>query len=439
MSTFGNPARAQFERFFNTGETPVQGQPGAFAVNFADKKIWTFNGVGAPVLISRSLEPHNPALSYAIGDLTITGSTIWRAIAPQAVGAFNPVNWNRLSAEDTGTIADLSGSGVMSGGVISLLGGDSVQVTAGTGVILDSDNPAAPTQMDVTWGLLTGSVAAGGQVALLLTINNLGQLGSAPLSQFDAVRRDRIVLGFLYYDDAGNIVAFQNTPRIVGQTANDFVDLIVALGGPFKVSGVVMAAATGLQVQVSGGTVFALGSRWRAMPANPNLAVFAGGNPIVFDVIDLNGTIISAATSNVPNVVYESGNVPPGFATIHFIFGTPDGARFWLQLGQQTWTSIAAAEAALSTAWDSFQTPFTDRAGVVLVGAIVVLRNATNLSNPAQGRVASALAGPRITARFNTTGQETEFLRLDGSNAMTGPLDMSGNAVQNATIDEGVF
>jgi hypothetical protein len=432
-------ARAQFERLTLTGSAPTVGQPGAFALNLADRKLWTFDATGAPISLGRAIDMHNPARAYATGDIAIVGDTFYRAGTGISPGSFNPAQWAALTGLSGLAPSDPAVTGLISGGVVSAPGGNTVQVAAGTGVVVDASNPATVTFQSVSWSGLSASVSASGETIRAITINSAGAIGSSSIANLPIARRSAIVVGFVVYDAAGNIITARNIPTVTSQATQDVSDLIHALGGPFKVSGAVLSAASGMAVNVSAGHTFALHSRWRSVPTNPSIGNYAAATPLTFDVIRLSGEVVTAGASAVPANVWQGGAQTPGFAVIHYLFATPDGARAWLQLGQTQYAGLIAAEAALQNDWAAFASAFPAGSPVVVLGAIIVTQGATNLTQTNQARVLNAFPGPRAALRFQTSGFGGEFLLTDGSVPMGGDIDMNGNAILNATIDEGTF
>lgn len=439
MTVTSNPSRAQFQRLTLTGSAPTIGQPGAFALNLADRKLWTFDATGAPVSLGRAIDHHDTSRAYAVGDIVIVGDTFYRASTSIAPGAFNPAQWAALAGLSGLAPSDPAATGLLSGGVISAPGGNTVQVAAGSGVVVNASNPAGVTFQSVSWAGLSAAVPASGETIRAITVTAAGAIGSSSIANLPIARRSAIVVGFVVYDDTGNIIAARNVPTVTSQAAQDVSDLIHALGGPFKVRGAVLSAASGMAVNVSAGETFALHSRWRSAPANPSIGVYAGAAPLTFDVIRTDGEIVAAAATAVPSTTWEGGAQTPGFAVIHYLFATPDGTRAWLQLGQTQYAGVIAAEAALPNDWAGFTPAFPAGAPVVVLGAVIVTQGASVLTQASQARVLNAFPGPRAALRFQTSGFGGEFLLTDGSVPMGGDLDMNGNAILNATMDEGTF
>jgi hypothetical protein len=434
MSVLSNPARAQFLRLRLPGETPGVGQPGSFAVNLVDRRAWTFDDVGDPVPIAYDMGDHDPSRFYAAGQLVVRDGALWRANTNLAPGAFNPANWAPIATDGIFPPAEPANSGVTSGGVLSLVGGD-VSVTSGSGVIVDATNPTTPTRAQVSWGAQSATLTAGGEAARLVAINAAGVLVSLSLGNTPAARRQHIVLGYAEFDALGALTRVANLPRVGRQVAEDVGDLVEAIGGAFILQGASIFADGGLMLAQSAGQVYAPQARWRAAPTRPN-EVVVGATAITFDVKRLSGEIVSAAAINVPTDAYELGALPIGFSAVHFLFCAVDGSYRWLQLGFDAYPSLAQAIAALQTEWASLPLSLRQRPDAFCAGAVVVTRGSTvDLA----GRVFPAQPGPQLNLAFSVGQSATGFLRTDGLNAMQGSLDLAGNSVQNAIIDEGVF
>ena len=93
MAVMSNPSRAQFERFFVSGEVPTRGQPGSFAINLVDNLLWTFDPAGLPRLLGGNFGAHSPERSYPPGAGVVEGDTLFLSLAPVSPGPFNPTDW----------------------------------------------------------------------------------------------------------------------------------------------------------------------------------------------------------------------------------------------------------------------------------------------------------------------------------------------------------
>jgi hypothetical protein len=432
-------ARAQFERYTATGSAPTDGHPGTFAVNFADMKLWTFGPTGVPVPLSQAVDFHDPSRVYLVGDFVLEGNALYRAGVSVSPGAFNPAQWMLVSGASASVPPTPTASGVYTGGTLSFVTGNQVQAVAGTGIVANPGAPSAITYAEVSWLTQTVAVAASGAAIRVLAVSSAGVLESGAMSAFPTLSRTHVVLGFAVFDSTGNITSVRNLPRVAAQSAADVGDLVAALGGPFRITGARLSHTGALGLSVSEGTTFSLHSRWRAAASNPSIATFAAAPVAAFDVIRTNGEVITAAATSVPVTVWQGGAQSPGFAVIHYLMGTPAGDKMWLQVGQTQYVDTQTAEAALTQDWAAFNSALPWGSPVVVLGAIIVMQGATDLADPAQGRVLAASSGPRASVCFEPSGFAGDFVLADGSVAMTGNLNMGGNALLNVTIDEGTF
>ena len=434
MAVFDNPSRAQFERFTTPGQAPTAGQPGAFAVNTTDRKLWSFDPVGAPVLIATDIGAHSPDRAYSMGQLVLQDGALWSANGAVGPVAFNPTQWTPVSADSLLPPPEVTGSGVLSGGAIGLSGG-SVSVSAGTGVIVDATDPTDTSRTLVSWITQTVALSAGGASFRAVTVDSNGTIGSELLTEAPTIRRTFLILGYAEFDETGALVRVSNTPRVARQAAEDLADTTEALGGAFILSGLDLSAGTGLALDLTAGTIFAPQARWRSTPTNPSRAAIAGGTGVTFDVRRGNGQVVSAAQTTVPTDVYDGGAIPSGFSAILFLFAAV-GGYYWLRTGLNVYPSSAEAVAALDAEWRALPLTLRQRPDTVGVGAVVVTRGETiNLA----GRVFPIGPGPQLRATFLIPQGSSGFLRTDGASVMQGSLDMGGNSVQNSIIDEGVF
>ena len=432
MAVFDNPSRAQFERFTTPGQAPTTGQPGAFAVNTTDRKLWSFDPAGAPVLIATDIGAHADDRAYSIGQLSVQDGALWRANANLSPGAFDTANWTPITDGGVQAPPEPTASGALTGGTLGQSGG-SVTVTAGTGVIVDATDPSDVSWTQVTWAGQTVAIAAAGQTTRAVVVDTSGTIAGAALTP--NARRAGVTLGYAEFDDGGDLIRVSSAPRVARQAAEDLADTTAAMGGAFILSGLVLSAGTGLALNLTTGTIYAPQTRWRSTPANPSQATISGGTGITFDVRRANGQVVSTAQTAVPTDVFDGGTIPNGFSAVLFLFAAV-GGYYWLHPGMNTYAGLSAAIAALDAEWRDVPLVLRQRPDTVGVGAIAVTRGDTvDLT----GRIFPIGPGPQLCADFLIAQGSSGFLRTDGANAMQGSLDMAGNSVQNSIIDEGVF
>lgn len=439
MAVFNSPSRAQFERYHTTGTTPVTGQPGSLAVNLTDNKLFTFDLNGLPRTVTQRIRAHDPLRAYEVDDIVVVDDSLWSADAPVAPGAFDPLQWTRLAGVNGATPAEPFSTGVLTGGVLSIAGANLVGVTAGSGRVIDNSNRAQITFTPAAWGAQNVEILPGASgVIRAVVVNANSQVTTLTPAAFNTDRTSYVLLGYVVRDSAGDIVQVVNAPAETGGAAQTLRDLRAALGGAFRVTGGVIAPHTGRQIALTEGTVFDPDFAYR-LPGTPSFVTLPAQTPVEFDVVSLDGTIVAAGATDAPNTIYEAGALPPGFATTHFLFSTPDRSRVVLQLGQVIRPGVSQMLTNIVADYRAFDSPMKASTGFMFLGAVVIVRGATDLTDPAVGGVFATAPGPNPGTQFDLTNAQDEFLRTSGSNAMTGSLDMNGNAVQNAVIDEGTF
>lgn len=438
MSVYSNPSRPQFPRSNVSGRVPQLGQPGSIAVNWRDAKLWTFRADGTPLAISQRPEPFDPQRVYFENDLAIQDGAMVRAVQDVGAGGFNPAVWERLTGEEQTTGVQPFASSLLSGGAIAQTGTNSVQIAAGTGIVVDAEDPRSIAGSEVQWSTFGANVSAGGETARALVINASSSLLSVPLPQFQRDRPLYVALGFVLFDDAGEIVEILQRPSISGRVAEDVRDMHTAQGGAYRIDGLELAPQA-MQIAVSSGRTFALGWRRGSNPLSPNVVPVAAQDPLTFDILRSDGGAVASAVETVDPTVWESGTLSGGEATIHYLFATPDFERVWVQVGQTVYPDLSAAVGNLSRDYAGFDVIYETGEFCLLVGAIIARADATDLADTDQAFVAGAGAGPAATPRFLLESGEGSFLPLDGAQAMTGNLNMGGNEIENAVIDEGAF
>lgn len=436
MAVFTHPARAQFSRLTEAGQTPAAGQPGSFAINLVDRKLWTFEQSGAPVPISTDISQHDPSRAYAPGQPVVQDGGLWVAKHPLEPKAFSASDWELITAENLLPPSEPSITGLLEGGALTLSGGQ-IGVSAGSGVIVDGQDPDGISHTPVSWASTSVTVPANGAAARAVVVTAGGAIvGRAIDITFPRTRREDVVLGFVEYDQNETPVRVSRAPRVARRAGEDLGDMIEALGGAFIVSGAELSAGSGRTLTLAAGEVFSPAIRWSSSSNRPNQFVLPAADPIAFDVRRSDGALVLAAQTEIPLGVYSGGSVPDSFSAVGFLLVAADNSKKWLQLGEQVFPDTGAAIAALSEEWMAVPQAFRVRPDVLTLGA-VVMENTSDYT--AQGFVFPIVKGPQVAGEFSVPRGATGFLRTDGSSSMQGTLDLNGNSVQNAVIDEGVF
>lgn len=300
--------------------------------------------------------------------------------------------------------ADLS-TGLASGGELNLSGAQAIEITALVGYVVDNNDLTSivptvtkvdePTQIvpldagslarSITWWLMDSTGAVVQQAAI----------------PTQAQRRTHLTLGVSLYDTGlAALVEVQTQPVILGQPVNQLADLMDAIG-PLNLSGnLVTANGVNLSFNKSAGTLFSRASNHFAsgvLTDNPHVTPSPAQAPATLRRIIRTSVIPTPPpVGTIDPLNYDNAGVltPVGggtnTSTIQrvWLFATNVGsAQIAVQYGQQTYSSLSAAVAAIGT--ENF-TPAPVTAVGALIGYIAVTRTATNLSDPAQAVLVKA-------------------------------------------------
>ena len=294
--------------------------------------------------------------------------------------------------------ADLS-TGVASGGEMNLATPTSVEITALVGYVVDNNalTSASPTLVKVDE---PGQIVAldAGSLARSITFWFMDSAGNVIQQATPATpqqRRSQLGLGVSFFDTvAGALVEVQTRPVILGQPANQLVDLFDAIG-PLSTSGnAITPNGVNLSFNKAAGVLFVRASNHFAsgvLTDNPHFSPSPATAPAIFRRILRTAAVATppaVTTLDVANFDLNGVLTPVGggtnTSTIQRVwaFATNQAtAQVAVQYGQQTYSSLAGAVAAIGLE------PFVPAPVSVLgalVGYICVTRTATNLSDPAQ-------------------------------------------------------
>lgn len=294
-------------------------------------------------------------------------------------------------------------TGVISGGEINVNGSNpaAVDISAVVGYIVDATTD--PTNRTITRVTTTNKTVALSGASLTRVITwwmmdangNVSQQGTTPTA---SERRTSLMLGATSYDTvSGAIFTDQTLPVILAQPANQFVDLLNALG-PFKIAGLMATAnGTNLSINTSAGTMFARAFEHYNGPTltnNPHVITIGANTVAQFRrVLRAPGvstpplvTTLDVANYDLNGVLTAVGG-GAGSSTVKrvWMFGTNDDeAEIAMQYGQSVYSTLDAAIAAIGSG--SFVPNPAVFGNAALIGYIATTRTATDLSNTTQAR-----------------------------------------------------
>ena len=310
----------------------------------------------------------------------------------------------------------LNGTGVNRGGVISVLSGTQLDITAGFGEIMSTDNPLSNTTTRVQWNddPITVDVTTDG--LYILICDELGEFSQITNTSYtNATRRDFLTFG-AFTVDGGVLVSC--TPFVISsnEPIQQFFDLLNCLG-TIRCSGLnVSPIGANMQVQLSSGVIHAVGSGAQLGGRSQNLTTINGQSPVVFNRLLGKTDDISATSVNVIDPdFYDNGTGAPvsiggaNKATIKYVFLLPSpNVSVAIMYGQTVYNSLADAVAA--GADDGIVVPPLYANNALLVGRIAVASGATDLSDLTKAKFlsgakfGSGLSGGISSGLPSTTG-----------------------------------
>lgn len=407
--------------------TSVNGQTGDVVLDAGD--------VGALPLTGGTVTG-DVLLSGAASDLTVQGATT--------------VTFQGVTVNAAEGLAAVLSTGIISGGVVTMSGPASVDITAGVGFILDDyTNPASPVLTRVSFPAQIGVPLTPASLARQITAFAMDSAGV--LSQIDPPTnvqdRQYLILGNVVQLGAGNFVTDTLQFRTT-QPAQQLYDFMKAVG-PFVASGNLLTPIPGgLTFSRSGGQLFAPGSNTNVNRADPHVVTTVTNSPqTVRYATQIPGSSEIAGHTNVYPGDYDVGGVVtpiPGStnrATVQRLwYFTSGSGGVIVQYGQQFYTTLE--EAILNMNTQTFiENPNLQYA--TLLGALAITKGCTDLADTTTARFFSAikLGGSFVGATLGVTvlsvNGETGNVVLDASDVGAIPVtlpDAKGD-ILTATAD----
>lgn len=345
----------------------------------------------------------NPTVTDAGGNLTFWAETgaYWLHLDSEtfqiAVGAPPDLNVAEIAAATIST-------GITAGGALAVNAGDpaALDIAPLTGYVTDMiSDPFNPTITRVVYpggtvAMDAGSLARTATAWLMDENQVITQQATAPTN---SQRRTHIFLGATA-QVGGIIIVDQSLPDILQQPANQFSDLLSALGA-FSITGNrITPNGVNLQINQAAGRLWsqAFNHFAGAVQTNdPHVSTTTAQTPASFRYTTRSSLVFGPLTSNIDVANYDVGGVitPVGgganSSTIHRIYMFPNNSpteQIVIQYGQTVYSSLANAVAAIG-AGTFVPHPLLLEAGA-LVAYVAATRTATDLSNTAQAIIVTA-------------------------------------------------
>lgn len=266
-------------------------------------------------------------------------------------------------------------TGLLFGGDLSInVSGDSFDVTAGEGQILDNTDVQNQMTYQVTWDAFTAQAPASTGVNYIY-INTAGNLlqTTTPPSYED--RLDKLFLGRVIYNGT-TILATPSDKDFIQQLGQQLRSLAVAQGIS-RISGLTLSGNAGLTFNIGSGVMFDFGV---GNYLNPHEVSISTINNATFQYVTTNGTIATDRTNIDPDQYDNAGTlttVGNNKFTIQDVYLFSSG-NVRVQYGQAEYDNIQEALNSIRTR------TYTQGPNLNLgfkVGFIIVRKGATSLTN----------------------------------------------------------
>jgi len=344
------------------------------------------------------------------------------------------INVNYIDGTHTDlTTAALIGApvGVFDGGELSYGTGRAVNIAAGYGYLESQSTPGVVKK--ITWGSTSITIPINSNRYIL--VDELGSVllsgGSVDPTQYILLGRAAANSTTLQFIDQTPVLGSHQSARLSYASRK-------SIGAIYNSGSTVFNGSDPFLLTVNGGVYY-----FGDIKVAPN-----GGSDITFVQYYRDGTSTfqTLSTTLVNNTQYNNGNSLLSLGTGKFakhslyVCGEFPLEQYFLVLAQAQYDTLAEAqEAAIPTP----PTAFVD--GVVLLAAIYVEEGAADIvliedARPIIGYRPVTVAGTSVHGDLTglSNDDHTQYLLASGSRAMTGSLDMGGNAISNVGNVDGV-
>lgn len=341
-------------------------------------------------------------------------------------------------------------SGVVSGGLLSInVDNTKFNITSGVSAFVDFTVASQPTQTIVEFGPFSGLTPLGlnTHIATYIGINPAGEVVQQLTPFSNTQRRTVAFLGAVIHSNLTTVNAINTIATTVHSATNQLHDLMAAIG-VLNVSGnVVSPNGVNLSLNKTEGSMFKMGANFSNNISNPHLVTLPSLNQFTFRYRTSNSTE-SADTTAISPGLYESplGTVTaiPGsvnrFSIQRIYLFQSNLVR--IQYGQHWYANIDDAEAAIATEPFVIEQNAADNG--VLIACLLVRKNATNLSDPAQAKLiqitkfGAATGGGSVASHNNLSGlqggQVGEYYHLTNEQHTTLDFIRRGSGDPNGVV-----
>jgi len=367
--------------------TPAGGGTGLTALGSANQILGMNAAATGYEFKSLAGTTNQVLVSNAAGSVTLATP---QDIATTSSPTFNDVTLGAAAYGNLSVgkgITTNSSTGIISGGVLSINGGNNTlfDVSAGVGYVVDYSTPSAPTIKSVSFGPFSAQTVTNLASAdfTWILINSSGAIVQQTTNPTPIQRRTMINLGRLNTSNRTNI-SFANTlPDFTFSPVSQLGDLMDSLG-PFNVSGnVVSANGANLSMNKSAGTMFQKSFNYSSTTNNPHVATTAGLTLFSFSYQNQTGgpgtsvTVLDPTTYDVGGTTTAVPN-PVATATVQRVYLFASNT-IRIQRGQATYANLAAAVQGYPS--ENFVTSPLVNNFAVLIAYIAIQKNCLSLQD----------------------------------------------------------
>ena len=430
------PRYVQFPRSNVPGATPEAIDPGSFAINWADRKIFTGGPNGETILQAYRLSDFDVNRAYREQDIMYHEKSLWRCTVDFAQGPFNPSQWLELTDVSTAPYKELSATVWISGGELAL-NGSGVSVGGGSGVVMATTAGQVPNISPISWPSFELAAPLEANASLLVGVDGNGAyqvVNQATLEESQAWRRAHVLLGWITTDSVGNAVTADNvgvTQHQTRGTLSDFLNII----GPFKTEGCEINLSNTSELRVASGELFWQGLE--PLSLNPNVIQVPMTQPFPTTRASRTGYTDTVPNNLLDVAQWDNGSVldavPDEQFTLQFIFLSSDREDGVALYGQKLYFSLDSALADIGDAWAELVRPAVTT-NMILLGAVASNNDGTSQSVISSDVGFGAPFGGGGSAGGGG-GDTSLFLLITGTREMVGDLDLGGNKLVNGDVD----
>jgi hypothetical protein len=348
----------------------------------------------------------------------------------------------------SGTIAMLSDIGVSNsknlgptglnqGGILTInTDAAKFDLSAGFGYVVNGhSDPDNPTYTKVTWlakiANTIPNLATQKQTYVAVDINGDLYFTNVPLTATQ--RRNFIRIGVLIHLNNSYVTYIDNQPTINIEIGGQVQDILEALGFRSLSGNRIFPVSNNLKIKKELGRVFKPGANFENLTTQPHSFTLAAQETITFRYRTQTGSEGADITDITPAIYDLNGTITPvaataTLATIQRVYIFQDGV-IRIQPGQRVFTTLNAAITALNS--DVFITDLDIAENGLYLGAIVLTRNAVDLSN-----ISQAIFAPSIgtTANGSVASPALAYTAEDVANKQNS-LAVDGTGTKYPTVD----